>query len=134
MLDGFPRSVDQAKALEQLLESHAIKLTAVFNYTLPTEKITARISGRRTCSECKSVYHLTARPPKFSDLCDRCGGKLFQRDDDRPEAVKLRVETYQESNKPLIEFYQQRGLLFTINADGSPEEVFQRTRLTALAR
>ena len=134
LLDGFPRSVAQAKALEQLLESHAIKLTAVFNYTLPTEKITARISGRRTCSECKSVYHLTARPPKFSDLCDRCGGKLFQRDDDRPEAVKLRVETYQESNKPLIEFYQQRGLLFTINADGSPEEVFQRTRLTALAR
>jgi len=134
LLDGFPRTVAQAKALEQLLETHGIKLTAVFNYELPIEKIVARISGRRTCSNCKAVYHLTTRPPKFSDLCDQCGGKLFQREDDRPEAVKVRMEAYQTATKPLIDFYQQRGLLFNISAEGSPEEVFQRTRLTALAR
>ena len=132
LLDGFPRTVTQAKAIEQLLESHDHKLTAVFNYELPIEKIVARISGRRTCPECKAVYHLTTRPPKFSDLCDRCGGKLFQREDDRPNAVEMQVEAYLNAIQPLIDFYRQRGLLFNISAEGSPEEVFQRTRLTAL--
>jgi len=134
LLDGFPRTVAQAKALEQLLESNGLKLTAVFNYVMPIEKIVARVSGRRICSECKAVYHMATRPPKFSDLCDLCGGKLFQREDDRPEAVKMRMESYQNDTKPLTDFYQQRGLLFNISAEGSPDEVFQRTRLTALTR
>lgn len=133
LLDGFPRTVAQAKALGQLLESHHLKLTAVFNYELPLEKLVARISGRRTCANCQAVYHLTTRPPKISDLCDRCGGKLSQREDDRPEAVKSRLAAYQKSMQPLLDFYQQSGLLFHINAEGSPGEVFQRTRLTALA-
>ena len=127
LLDGFPRTVAQAKALEKLLESQDIRLTAVFDYELPIEQIVARISGRRTCAKCKAVYHVATRPPKVADVCDQCGGKLLQREDDRPEAVKVRMEAYQKSTKPLIDFYQQRGLLVTIAADGSPEEIYQRT-------
>jgi adenylate kinase len=134
LLDGFPRTVAQAKALEQLLESHDIKLTAVFNYELPIEQIVSRISGRRTCTDCKAVYHITARPPKVAGVCDRCGGKLYQREDDRPESVKVRMEAYQNSTKPLIDFYEQRGLLLSISAEGSPEEIYHRTRISALAR
>lgn len=134
LLDGFPRTVAQAKALEQLLESQDIKLTAVFDYELPIEQIVARLSGRRTCAGCKAVYHVTTRPPKVAGVCDHCGGELIQREDDRPESVKVRMEAYQSSTRPLIDFYQQRGLLVTISADGSPEEIYKRTRLTALAR
>jgi adenylate kinase len=134
LLDGFPRTVAQAKALEQLLESHHLKLTAVFNYALPIEKIVVRISGRRTCSQCKAVYHVTTRPPKVEDVCDLCGGILFQREDDRPEAVKVRMEAYQKSTKPLIDFYRDRGLLINIDAEGTPEEIYQRTRLAAPVR
>lgn len=127
LLDGFPRTVAQAKALEQLLESQDIQLTAVFNYDLPINQIVSRISGRRTCSSCKAVYHLSSRPPKTADLCDLCGGKLFQREDDRAEAVKIRMEAYQNSTKPLVNFYQRRKLLVTISAEGSPEEIYERT-------
>ena len=134
LLDGFPRTVAQAGALEKLLDGHDLKLTAVFNYELPVEKIVARISGRRTCAGCKAVYHLTAHPPKVADVCDHCGGKLFQREDDQPESVKVRMEAYQNSTRPLVEFYQQRGLLASIAAEGTPEEIYQRTRLAFLAR
>jgi adenylate kinase len=77
---------------------------------------------------------VSTRPPKIADVCDQCGGKLLQREDDRPEAVKVRMEAYQNSTKPLIDFYQQRGLLVTIQADGTPEEIYQRTQAAALAR
>jgi adenylate kinase len=133
LLDGFPRTVAQAKALEQLLDNHGIKLSAVFNYELPIKRIVARISGRRTCANCKAVYHLESRPPKAAGLCDNCGGQLFQREDDRPEAVKVRMEAYEKSTRPLIEFYQQRSLLLTIPAEGSPEEIYQRTLRAAQA-
>jgi adenylate kinase len=131
LLDGFPRTVAQAKALEQLLDNHGIKLTAVLNYDLPIEQIVARISGRRTCANCKAVYHLASKPPKAADLCDNCGGKLFQREDDRPEAVKVRMEAYENSTRPLIQFYKSRKLLRTIPAEGAPEEIYQRTFQTA---
>jgi adenylate kinase len=128
LLDGFPRTVAQAKALEQFLDSNAIKLTAVFNYVLPLEQIVARISGRRTCSNCKTVYHTATHPPTVADVCGQCGGSLFQREDERPAAVKLRLETYEHFSRPLISFYQERGLLINIPADGTPEEVYERTR------
>jgi adenylate kinase len=133
LLDGFPRTVAQAKALEKLMESQDIRLSAVFDYELPIEQIVARLSGRRTCAKCKAVYHVATRLPKVAGVCDHCGGKLIQREDDRPESVKVRMAAYQKSTKPLIEFYQQRGLLVTVAADGSPEEIYQRTRLAALA-
>lgn len=133
LLDGFPRTVAQAKALEQLLENYHITLTAVFNYDLPTELIVLRLAGRRTCSNCKTDYHLADRPPKVVNTCDHCGGKLFQREEDRPEAVKMRIEAHQKSTRPLIDFYEQRGLLVNIDAGGTPGEIYQRTRLSALA-
>jgi adenylate kinase len=134
LLDGFPRTVAQAEALEKFLQEQDVALTAVLNYELPLERVVARISGRRTCSSCKAVYHVATRPPKVADLCDHCGGSLFQREDDRAEAVAVRMQAYEKSTRPLIEFYAQRGLLISVSAEGSPEEIYQRTRLLALGR
>lgn len=127
LLDGFPRTRAQAESLKQLMENQRLYLTAVLNYRLPPSEIVARLSGRRTCQGCKAVYHVTERPPRVAGICDRCGGKLFQREDDRPESIKVRLEAYRKSTAPLIEFYQQLGLLLTIAASGSPEEICERT-------
>lgn len=132
LLDGFPRTVAQAEALEKILVAENVKLTGVFNYELPIERVVARISGRRTCSGCKAVYHVATMPPKVADVCDRCGASLFQREDDRPESVEVRMKAYAKSTWPLIDFYQQRGLLVTISAEGTPEEIYQRTQKQAL--
>lgn len=129
MLDGFPRTVAQAKALDQLLDSHEIHLSGVFNYTLSVEKLVIRTSGRRTCTHCHAAYHITDKPSKTADECDLCGGKLFQREDDRPEAVKIRLEAYEKSSRPLLDYYRQRGVLINIPADGTPEEIYHRTIL-----
>lgn len=134
LLDGFPRTVSQAEALEAILRSENVELTAVLNYELPIDRIVARISGRRTCSKCRAVYHVTTRPPKVPNLCDHCSGELFQREDDQPEAVEVRMKAYQKNARPLIEFYRGRGLLISVAAEGSPEEIYQRTRLLALGR
>jgi adenylate kinase len=134
LLDGFPRTVAQAEALEKILANEHVELTAVLNYEMPLNKIVARISGRRTCAGCKAVYHVATRPPRIAEICDHCGGNLFQREDDRPESVEVRMKAYETSTRPLINFYQQRGLLVTIPAEGSPEEIYQRTQRLALDR
>ena len=133
LLDGFPRTVAQAQALDSLLKKENVPLTAVLNYELPLDQIVARLSGRRTCSKCKAVFHSTNKPPRVKDVCDHCGGELIQREDDRPESVRVRMEVYEKSTRPLIDFYRKRGLLVTIKADGSAEEVYQRTRALALS-
>lgn len=127
LLDGFPRTVAQAEALSGLLEQQRINLTAVLNYDLALDRVVARLSGRRTCPGCKAVFHVTARPPKVQGVCDHCSGSLYQRDDDRPEAIRTRMEVYEKSTKPLIDYYQSRGVLVTIEAEGSPEEIYERT-------
>jgi adenylate kinase len=127
LLDGFPRTVAQAEALEGLLKKNGIRLDAVVSYELPIDQIVARLSGRRTCPECKAVFHLQARPPKVEGICDHCGAKLYQREDDRPESVRVRMEAYRKSTVPLEEFYRSRGLLRSISAEGAPEEIFERT-------
>jgi adenylate kinase len=132
LLDGFPRTVAQAEAFAKIMEQEQIPLDAVLNYDLPIEKIVARLSGRRTCPKCKAVYHVTGRPPRVEGICDHCGTKIEQREDDRPEAVRVRMEVYEKSTKPLADFYRQRGLLVTVEAEGTPEEIYQRT-LTALS-
>jgi adenylate kinase len=129
LLDGFPRTVAQAEALEKLMQREEVALTAVLNYDLPMEEIIARISGRRTCSNCKAVYHVKSRPPRAEGVCDNCGGKLFQREDDRPESVRVRMAAYEKSTRPLIKFYQERGLLVPVIAGGTPEETFQSTMM-----
>jgi adenylate kinase len=126
LLDGFPRTVVQAEALNAILREQNVFLEAVLSYDLPIDRIVARLSGRRTCSGCKAVYHLTARPPKVPGSCDHCGGKLFQREDDQPEAIRVRMNAYEQSTAPLIEFYRRQGLLVSISADGAPKEIYQR--------
>jgi len=133
LLDGFPRTVAQAEALETLLKKNKVSLTAVLNYEMPIDRIVTRLSGRRTCSKCKAVFHVTNKPPRIKNICDHCGGELIQREDDRPESIRVRMEAYEKSTRPLIDFYKKRGLLVTIKAEGSPEEIYQRTRKLALA-
>lgn len=127
ILDGFPRTLGQAESLKQLMESEGLALTAVVSYELPPSVIVARLSGRRTCGKCKAVYHVTERPPKVEGCCDRCDGKLFQRDDDRPESIEVRLEAYDRSTAPLIEFYKTQGLLVEVTAQGAPEDIFEAT-------
>lgn len=127
LLDGFPRTVAQAEALERLLAGERLKLDGVLSYDLPLEQVVARLSGRRTCPKCKAVFHVQARPPKREGICDHCGAELYQREDDRPESIRVRMEAYERSTAPLAEFYRQRKLLLSISAEGSPEEIFKRS-------
>ena len=127
ILDGFPRTLAQAESLKRLLEGEGIPLTAVVNYALPTNEIVARLSGRRTCDKCRTVFHVVDRPPKVEGCCDRCDGKLFQREDDQPESIKVRLEAYDRSTAPLIAFYKKLGVLLTVGASGSPDEICEKT-------
>jgi adenylate kinase len=133
VLDGFPRTLGQAESLRQLMESEKIPLSAAVNYELPLAEIVARLSGRRTCETCKAVYHISSQPPKFDGVCDRCDGRLFQREDDRPESITVRMKTYERSTAPLIEFYKAEGTLLSVAATGTPEEICART-ISALVK
>lgn len=130
LLDGFPRTVAQAEALTRLLERERIQLDGVLSFELPLETIVARLSGRRTCPACKAVYHVRSRPPKAEGVCDDCGAQLIQREDDRPESVKVRMAAYESSTAPLAEYYRKRNLLVDVSAEGSPEDVYRRTMST----
>ncbi len=127
LLDGFPRTVAQAQALEELLQGQAVELDGVLSYELPIEKVVARLSGRRTCPGCKAVFHISARPPKVEGICDHCGEKLYQREDDRPESIRVRMNAYEKLTAPLADFYRRRELLVSVSAEGSPEEIFARS-------
>lgn len=127
LLDGFPRTTSQAESLKQLMEVEGLPLTAVINYELPVNEIVARLSGRRTCEKCKAVFHIFDRPPKAHGICDKCGGPLFQREDDQPKSIKVRLEAYDRSTAPLISFYKKLGVLLSIEANGSPESISERT-------
>lgn len=132
LLDGFPRTVTQARALEDILAGEGVALDAVVNYELPIDEVVSRIGGRRVCGGCKSVYHVKARPPARPDVCDRCGQPLEQRSDDRPGAVRVRMDAYAKSTLPLIDYYEARNLLVRVQADGDPDAIYART-LDALA-
>lgn len=134
ILDGFPRTLGQAESLRALLDSEGLGLTAVVNYELPVSEIVARLGGRRTCENCKTVFHVTDRPPKTEGRCDRCDGKLFQREDDRPESIKVRLKAYDLSTAPLIEFYQKAGLLVRVAATGTPDEILEITQTDLKSR
>lgn len=133
LLDGFPRTVAQAEALEELLRAEKLAPDAALNYELPVEEIIRRIGGRRICAHCQAAFHLQALPPRVADHCDYCGGKLIQREDDRPEAVRVRLAAYESCTQPLLEFYRERRLLVSIAAEDTPAETLRRT-LTMLTR
>jgi adenylate kinase len=127
VLDGFPRTILQAESLRKLMEEEKINLNAVIDYELPFSEIVSRISGRRTCRNCKSVFHASQRPPQKEGVCDHCDGPLFQREDDRQEAVTVRLQTYNRSTAPLIDFYKNLGLLVSVPAVGSADDIYDRT-------
>lgn len=127
MLDGFPRTQAQAAGLDALLARENLRLDAAVCYNLPTPELVARISGRRVCPQCKAVFHVKTHPPRTAGVCDHCGSHLEHRADDRPEAVTIRLEAYHTMTLPLVEYYQARGLLVPIGADGRAEEIFEET-------
>jgi adenylate kinase len=127
LLDGFPRTVAQAEELDVLLRAQGVSLDAVLCYDLPLDQIVKRLSGRRTCSKCKAVYHVDSRKPRVEGICDRCGSPLLQREDDQPESIRVRMATYEESTRPLIDYYQRDGRLLLISAAGSPDEILERS-------
>jgi adenylate kinase len=131
LLDGFPRTVAQAQALQATLKQLGVKLDAVLSYELSTEEIVGRISGRRTCLQCRANYHLTGLPPKRAGICDACGTTLTQREDDRPESIRVRLQAYEKNTKPLEEFYRGIGLLVPVQVGAVPEVTYERT-ITAL--
>lgn len=124
MLDGFPRTEAQARALDAALRERGRELDAVISFELDDGEIVRRLSGRRVCGKCGSVYNAPADSVTDEGVCDRCGGKLITRADDRPEAVRRRLQVYGEQTEPLINYYRRSGILVGIPAAGSIEEVF----------
>jgi adenylate kinase len=134
LLDGFPRTLGQAEHLKLFMDNEQLSLSAVVDYELPEPEIIMRLSGRRICKNCGSVFHVTWRPPKTEGLCDDCGGPLYQREDDNHTSIAIRLEAYKHSTAPLIQFYKDLGLLTPIDAMGSSGDVFARTMLALQAR
>ncbi|HEY9870498.1 MAG TPA: adenylate kinase [Candidatus Obscuribacterales bacterium] len=126
ILDGFPRNVAQAKSLDTLLEELGRELTVVINLQVDERIVLERITGRRVCSNkaCNAPYHIKFAPPRADGVCDLCGSPLLTRSDDRAEVVEQRLKTYEEQTAPLIEYYDHRLLLRTVDGDGDPDEIF----------
>ena len=123
LLDGFPRNVAQARALEAQLAAGGEGVTAVLYMKVPAEAVTRRLSGRRMCRKCNKGYHVEFMPPKQADRCDACGGELYQRPDDKPETIRQRLEVYEKSTAELVDFYRGQGVLREVDGSGTPEEV-----------
>jgi adenylate kinase len=123
LLDGFPRTVPQAEVLQSMLKELGTPLDAVLKMKVDEQEVVRRLSGRRICRSCGHVWHIDFDPPSKEGVCDVCGGELFQRDDDRPETVLRRLQVYTAETAPLIGFYGDLGLLVTISATGTVDEV-----------
>jgi adenylate kinase len=132
MLDGFPRTRAQARALDALLDREGILLDAVISYEMSDEELLARLTGRRCCPQCETVYHVASRRPLVPDVCDDCLGPLVHRPDDQPEAAKARLAAHHAATRPIAEYYKARGLLISIDASGAPGDIHAHT-LDALA-
>jgi adenylate kinase len=125
ILDGFPRTAMQAKALEQMLNELGGMVRATVHIRVPEERLIERMSGRRMCTERGHVYHVIHNPPQQEGICDIDGSDLYQREDDRPETVRNRIRVYERQTEPLIEFYRDRGVLLEVNGDRPIEDVTQ---------
>ncbi|EGQ2755165.1 adenylate kinase [Staphylococcus pseudintermedius] len=123
LLDGFPRTIEQAEALNSILEELGRTIDAVVNIEVPEEELMNRLTGRRICETCGTTYHLVFNPPKVEGICDIDGGKLYQREDDNPETVANRLEVNVKQSKPILEFYIQKGLLKNIDGSKHIDEV-----------
>lgn len=123
VLDGYPRSPAQAEALARITP-----IDVVVAFEIPEEMLVDRLSGRRVCPTCHTVYHLVSRPPRVPGRCDKDGTELVQRPDDRPEAIRTRLQVYESQTAPLLEYYRKQGLLRPVDATGTPEQVLTRVR------
>lgn len=126
VLDGFPRTVSQAQSLEEILKQMGLALHYVLSVQVPQSVIVERLAGRRTCKNCGALYHLHFDPSTKEGVCDRCGGELLQRDDDREETISARLSVYDNQTAPLVNYYRQRGLLREIDGVGNVEVISHR--------
>jgi adenylate kinase len=133
LLDGFPRNVPQAEVLRKLLAEWDTRLDVVLELVVDDDEVVRRLSGRRTCRHCGRIWHVLFEPPARPDICDDCGGELFQRDDDREQTIRHRLDVYAEQTQPLIAFYADDGILLGIDATGPVEEITERA-MNALRR
>ena len=133
LLDGFPRNVPQAETLEKMLSEWETRLDTVLELVVDDDEVVRRLSGRRTCRRCGRIWHESFDPPAVAGICDDCGGELFQRDDDREETIRHRLEVYQEQTAPLVSFYADEGTLLGLDATGPVDEITDRA-LGALRR
>ena len=126
ILDGFPRTVAQAEALEQALHERGLDLDAALSFEIDPEAVVARLSARRTCPVCQRAYNPTTAPPQRDEVCDADGTGLVQRDDDRPEVIRRRLQVFEEQTAPVRAYYEDRGLIRPVDAEGTENEVFAR--------
>jgi len=124
ILDGFPRNVAQAEALDKMLAEMNIPLDLALNVDVPFDDLMKRLTGRRTCKVCGQMYNIYYSPPKVEGKCDKCGGELFQRDDDKEETIKKRLDVYRAQTEPLIDYYSKKGILKNVSGTGSIDEIF----------
>ena len=133
LLDGFPRNLPQAETLKKMLASWDTKLDVVLELVVDDDEVVRRLSGRRGCRRCGRIWHVVFDPPVLPGICDDCGGELFQRDDDREETIRHRLEVYQQQTTPLVSFYADEGTLLGLDATGPVDEITERA-LSALRR
>jgi adenylate kinase len=126
ILDGFPRSVPQAEALAGMLTERGEKISKVVAIDVPDEELVGRISGRRTCRNCNEMYHVVFDPPTKAGICNKCGGELYQREDDHEDTVRHRLQVYNNETRPLLDYYGKAGLLSQVDGMGRPEDVLAR--------
>jgi adenylate kinase len=128
VLDGFPRTIPQARGLDAILKTMGLKLNRVLSMQVPESIVIERLGGRRTCKSCGALWHMVFNAPKKANICDRCGGELYQRDDDREETIANRLRVYDKQTAPLVDYYRQQGLLREIDGVGEVNEI--RARVT----
>ncbi len=126
ILDGFPRNTKQAEALDKMLSPLNMSLTAALNVDVPFDDLMKRLTGRRTCKACGQMYNVYFNAPKKEGVCDKCGGELFQRDDDKEETIKKRLEVYNAQTAPLIDYYDKKGILKSVAGTGSIDDIFKK--------
>ena len=125
LLDGYPRTVEQAKALDITLDDMGIRLNGVVNIVVPLDKLMGRLTGRRVCKVCGASFHVLFNPPREEGVCDACKGELYQRSDDNEESVGTRLRAYEEKTQPLIDYYENKGILVNINGDQEIKRVLE---------
>jgi len=126
ILDGFPRNTAQAEELDKMLDGLKMPLNAALSVDVPKEDLMKRLTGRRTCKNCQQMYNIYFSPPKKEGVCDKCGGELFQRGDDQEETIKKRLDVYDAQTAPLIDYYQKKGILKTVEGTGSIDDIFKK--------